>query len=96
MTKVSDCLNPRDTIESYSQILLKNKDNVGIARRDLAFHPYYIIQFTLREQFKTPDKQIHSIFKSGKYVANGLAGTYCTAQTMMVINFTMKTRRQNR
>ena len=74
MTRVSDCLNPRDTIESYSQILLKNKDNVGIARRDLEFHPYYIIQFTLREQFKTPDKQIHSIFKSGKYVADGLAG----------------------
>lgn len=72
--KVSDCLNPRDSIENYSQILLKNKANVGIARRDLVFHPYYIIQFTLREQFKTPDRQIHSIFKSGKYVADGLTG----------------------
>ena len=47
---------------------------MGIARRDLAFHPYYIIQFTLREQFKTPDRQIHSVFKSGKYVADGLTG----------------------
>ena len=56
LTRVSDCLNPRDTIENYSEILLKNKDNVSIARRDLIFHPYYIVQFTLREQFKTPDK----------------------------------------
>ena len=74
LTKVSDCLNPRDSIENYSQILLRNKTNVGIARRDLVFHPYYIIQFTLREQFKTPDRQIHSMFNSGKYVADGLAG----------------------
>ncbi len=74
LTKVSDCLNPRDSIESYSQIMLRNKANVGIARRDLAFHLYYIIQFTLREQFKTPDRQIHSVFKSGKYVADGLTG----------------------
>lgn len=74
LTKVSDCLNPRDSIENYSQILLRNKTNVGIARRDLVFHPYYIIQFTLREQFKTPDRQIHSMFKSGKYAADGLTG----------------------
>ena len=62
------------SIETYSQIMLKNKNNVGIARRDLIFHPYYIIQFTLREQFKTPDRQIHSVFNSGKYVADGLTG----------------------
>ena len=74
LTKVPDCLKPRDTIENYSQILLRNKANVRIARRDLAFHPYYIIQFTLREQFKTPDRQIHSVFNSGKYVADGLTG----------------------
>ncbi len=42
LTKVSDCLNPRDSIENYSKILLKNKNSVGIARRDLVFHPYYI------------------------------------------------------
>ncbi|PBO84729.1 MAG: hypothetical protein COA77_07755 [Thaumarchaeota archaeon] len=80
LTKVSDCLNPRDTIENYSEILLKNKDNVGIARRDLIFHPYYIIQFTLREQFKTPDKQIHSQFNSGQYVVDGLTREilYCS------------------
>ena len=74
LANVSDCLPPRDSIENYSQILLRNKANVGIARRDLVFHPYYIIQFTLREQFKTPDRQIHSMFKSGKYVADGLTG----------------------
>ena len=74
LTKVSDCLNPRDSIENYSQIMLKNKNNVGIVRRDLVFHPYYIMQFTLREQFKTPDRQIHSVFKSGKCVADGLNG----------------------
>ena len=80
LTNVSDCLNPRDTFENYSQILLKNKHNVGIARRDLIFYPYYIIQFTLREQFKTPDKQIHSKFNSGKYVADGMTGDilYCS------------------
>lgn len=80
LTKVLDCLNPRDSIENYSEILLKNKNNVGIARRDLIFHPYYIIQFTLREQFKTPDKQIHSQFNSGQYVVNGLTRKilYCS------------------
>lgn len=80
LTKISDCLNPRDTIENYSELLLKNKNNVGIARRDLIFHPYYIIQFTLREQFKTPDKQIHSQFNSGQYVVDGLTREilYCS------------------
>ncbi len=42
LTKVSDCLNPRDSIENYSKILLKNKNSVRITRRDLVFHPYYI------------------------------------------------------
>lgn len=80
LTKITDCLNPRDSIENYSEILLKNKDNVGIARRDLIFHPYYITQFTLREQFKTPDKQIHSQFNSGQYVVDGLTRDilYCS------------------
>ncbi len=80
LTKIPDCLNPRDTLENYSEILLKNKSNVGIARRDLIFHPYYIIQFTLREQFKTPDKQIHSQFNSGQYVVDGLTREilYCS------------------
>ena len=74
LAKVSDCLNPRNSIESYSQIMLRNKANVRIARRDLVFHPYYIIQFTLQEQLKTPDRQIHPMFNSGKYVADGLTG----------------------
>ena len=96
LRKVSDCLDPRDSIENYSQILLRNKANVGIARRDLAFHPYYIIQFTLREQFKTPDRQIHSVFKSGKYVADGLTGMCCTVLTMMMTCFMTKAPRRSR
>lgn len=79
-TTVFDSLNPRNTIESYSEILLQNKNNVRIARRDLIFHPYYIVQFTLNEQFKTPDRQIHTQFNSGKYIADGLTGDilHCT------------------
>ena len=73
-TKIHNCLNPRDTIENYSKILLKNKNNIVISQRDLVFYPYYIIQFTIREQFKTPDKQIHSQFNSGQYVTDGLTG----------------------
>ena len=77
--KVSDCLNIRDTIENYSEILLKNKNNVSIARREMSFYPYYIVQFTLRDQFKTPDRQIHSKFNSGQYVVDGLTRSvlYC-------------------
>lgn len=80
LTQISDCLHPRDTIENYSEILLKNKNNVRIARRDLIFYPYYIIQFTLHDQVKTPDKQIHSQFNSGQYVVDGLtrAILYCS------------------
>ena len=86
LTKVHDCLNLRDSLENYSVVLLKNKNNVNIAKNDLIFHPYYIIQFTLRGQFKTPDKQIHSQFNSGQYVVDGLTRKilYCSDDNKIV------------
>lgn len=72
--KFNDCLNPRDTIEYYSEIMLQNRDKIVISGRELVFNPYYIVQFTLRDQCKTPDRKIHAIYDTGTYFVDGLAG----------------------
>ncbi|RNJ75700.1 MAG: restriction endonuclease [Nitrosopumilus sp. D6] len=74
MKKFNDCLKPRDTIESYSEILLQNKDRIVISRRELVFNPYYIVQFTIRDQCKIPDRQIYTIHDTGTYFVDGFTG----------------------
>ncbi len=64
----------KGTFGDYSILTLKNKDRITIKRRELIFHPYYIVEFNLREQFKTPDRQIHTQQNSGRYFADGLSG----------------------
>jgi len=73
--KVENCLKPKNDIEHYSILLLKNKENVSISRRDLIFNPYYIVGFRLREQFKTPDKQIHSTKESGQFIVDAMSNS---------------------
>lgn len=70
--KIVDCLKPQDTIESYSNLLLKNKESVEITKQELNFHPVYITEFTLMEKFKTPDKVLHQVNKTGTYYVDGL------------------------
>ena len=74
VVRVENSLAPKGTFEDYSVLLLKNKEAVGIKLAELTFSPFYIVSFNLREQFKTPDKQIHSVYNSGKYFVNGLSG----------------------
>lgn len=71
---IENSLPSKGTFDDYSILTLKNKDRVVIKRRELIFHPYYIVEFNLREQFKTPDRQIHTQQNSGKYFADGLSG----------------------
>jgi hypothetical protein len=40
----------------------------------MIFHPFYIVRFDLNEEFKTPDKQIHTSHNSGDYYVDGLSG----------------------
>ena len=74
VVRVENSLAPKGTFEDYSVLLLKNKEAVGIKLAELTFSPFYIVSFNLREQFKTPDKQIHTVYNSGKYFVNGLSG----------------------
>ena len=71
---IENSLQPKGTFDDYSILTLKNKDRVVIRRRELIFHPYYIVEFNLREQFKTPDRQIHTQQNSGRYFTDGLSG----------------------
>lgn len=71
---VHNCLDLSSTIENYSDIQLQNSDRVGMSRRELCFEPYYIVQFTLRDQCKIPDGQFHTIYDTGIYFVDGLAG----------------------
>ncbi|MDE1862839.1 MAG: restriction endonuclease [Thaumarchaeota archaeon] len=71
---VENSLQPRGTFDDYSILTLKNKDRIITRRRDLIFHPYFIVEFNLREQFKTPDRQIHTLQNSGSYFVDGLSG----------------------
>jgi hypothetical protein len=71
---IENSLQPKGSFDDYSILTLKNKDKVVIKRRELIFHPYYIVEFNLREQFKTPDRQIHSHQNSGRYFVDGLSG----------------------
>ncbi|HEV2192535.1 MAG TPA: restriction endonuclease [Nitrosopumilaceae archaeon] len=71
---IENTLQSKGTFEDYSILTLKNKDRITIKRRDLIFHPYYIVEFNLREQFKTPDRQIHTQQNSGRYFTDGLSG----------------------
>lgn len=71
---IEDSLQLKGTFDDYSVLTLKNKDRVVIKRRDLIFHPYFIVEFNLHEQFKTPDRQIHTLQNSGNYFVDGLSG----------------------
>lgn len=71
---IENSLQLKGTFDDYSILTLKNKDRVVIRRRELIFHPYYIVEFNLREQFKTPDRQIHTQQNSGRYLVDGLSG----------------------
>lgn len=79
IVKIENSLQPKGNFEDYSILLLKNKENVGIKYAELVFHPFYIVSFILREEFRTPDKQIHTQHNSGKYFVDGLSGKilYC-------------------
>ncbi len=71
--KIHDCLDVSDTIENYSNLLLKNKNKIQIIKQELIFYPIYETEFTFKEQFRTPDKQNHSSFNSGKYFVDGIS-----------------------
>ena len=71
LASVDNCLSLDNTIEGYSNLLLKNKDTIA-TKHILTFNPYYRIQFTVEEEFYTPDKEIHNVSNSGKYIVNGL------------------------
>ncbi len=71
--KIYDCLDIQDTIENYSNLLLKNKNKIQIIKQELIFYPIYVTEFTFKEQFRTPDKQIHSPFNSGQYFVDGIS-----------------------
>jgi len=71
---IENSLQSKGTFDDYSILTLKNKDRVVLKRRELIFHPYYIVEFNLREQFKTPDRQIHTQQNSGRYFVDGLSG----------------------
>ncbi|MDE2588075.1 MAG: hypothetical protein KGL95_00190, partial [Patescibacteria group bacterium] len=74
LTKIENSLALKGTFEDYSILPLKIKEKVIIKRRDLIFHPYYIISFNLNGLVKTPDKQTHSRHNSGTYYVDGLSG----------------------
>ncbi len=61
----------QDEIKDYSELLLKNKDVIEIQKQDLIFYPFYITEFSLKEQFRTPDKQIHTSSNQGTYFVDG-------------------------
>lgn len=71
--KIHDCLDVSDTIENYSNLLLKNKNKIQIIKQELIFYPIYETEFTFKEQFRTPDKQNHHSFNSGKYFVDGIS-----------------------
>lgn len=73
---IENSLPLKGSFDDYSILTLKNKDRVITRRRDLIFHPYYIVEFNLREQFKTPDRQIHTQHNSGRYFIDGLSGEF--------------------
>lgn len=72
--KIENSLLPKGNFDDYSILLLKNRDKVRIKYAELIFHPFYIVSFNLREEFRTPDKQIHSQHNSGSYFVDGLSG----------------------
>lgn len=72
--KIENSFPLRGNFDDYSVLSLRNKQNVSIKNAVLSFHPFYIVSFVLREQFKTPDKQIHSNYNSGKYFIDAISG----------------------
>jgi|GEM_PF-4936559 len=70
--KIYDCLEPQDEIKDYTELLLKNKNTIKITKQDLIFYPFYITEFSLREQFRTPDKQMHTSENQGTYFVDGI------------------------
>ncbi|MDA7941872.1 MAG: restriction endonuclease [Nitrosopumilus sp.] len=71
---VRDCLDMRYQIDDYCCINLQNNEMVSMADRRLEFRPYYIVKFTLNEQYQTPNKIPRNIYVTGKCILDGLTG----------------------
>lgn len=70
---IESCLAPRGVLGDYTALSLENKDRVRVAKREMIFHPYFIVDFNLDEQFDSPDRQTHSIQNSGRYYIDGVS-----------------------
>lgn len=73
VTQIENCIEPQSSMEDYTQLALKNPEDVIVRRQELIFHPFYIVSFDFSENFKTPDKKIHAAHNSGEYFVDGLS-----------------------
>ncbi|MBS3923334.1 MAG: restriction endonuclease [Nitrosarchaeum sp.] len=74
IVRIENCIEPKGNIDDFTNLTLHNADRVTLRRCDLIFHPFHIVTFNLNEEFKTPDKQIHTSHNSGSYFVDGLSG----------------------
>lgn len=78
--RIENGLELKGDISDYVILTLKNADKVSLRRCDVLFHPFFLVSFDIIEEFKTPDKKMHSYNNSGEYYVDGLSGEilYCT------------------
>ncbi|MDA8001812.1 MAG: restriction endonuclease, partial [Alphaproteobacteria bacterium] len=83
---INNCLKMQSVLENYAEVMLQNKAAVRVAEQTLTFHPYYIIQFSLHERFRSPDSRIHNMNERGTYHMDAITGgiTYLRSGTAEV------------
>ena len=58
--------------ENVTSIALKNKEKVSVRSASLYYHPYYKIEYHLRDEVQDPSKKIHHIDDKGVVIIDAL------------------------
>lgn len=74
--RIESALPLQGSIDDFCILHLKNQDKVSIKRRELVFLPIYIVSFNLHEEFRAPDRNMHSHHNEGYYYLDGISGRF--------------------